>query len=92
MSRKNGNSAFRKTNNQQFNSIYIDGKIFQILRDKISIKPKKDYFLSEQERISLLRQAGKKGIISVLLNDIKVPLTEYCDINTFGRVTQQEVA
>ena len=42
MSRKNGNSAFRKSNNQQFSCMYIDGKSFQILKDKITIKPKKD--------------------------------------------------
>lgn len=84
MSRKNGNSAFRKSNQDQFTMIDIGGKKFQILQDKQSIKPMSKKRLSLQDCVSLLRLAGKKGIKFVKVEEKTfIPLAEFCKVDNF---------
>lgn len=84
MSRKNGNSAFRKSNQDQFTVIDIGGKKFQILQDKQSIKPISKKRLSLQDCVSLLRLAGKKGIKFVKVEEKTfIPLAEFCKVDNF---------
>mgnify|MGYP006999714004 CR=1 FL=1 len=85
MSRKNGNSAFRKSNQDQFTMIDIGGKKFQILQDKQSIKPVSKKQLSIQDCVSLLRLAGKKGIMFVKVEEKTfIPLAEFCKVDNFA--------
>lgn len=84
MSRKNGNAAFRKSNQDQFTMIDVGGKKFQILQDKQSIKPMSKKQLSLQDCVSLLRLAGKKGIMFVKVKEKTfIPLAEFCKVDNF---------